>query len=74
MKSLLASKRFKAILGIKRLAISSWCNIKKVAIFPIGGGIKGGPEMTFNLDITSFHFKVFTWQGRLERQISKAYW
>ena len=55
MKSLLASKRFKAIL-----AISSWCNIKKVAIFPIGGGIKGGPEMTFSLDITSFHFKVFT--------------
>ena len=47
---------------------------QKVAILPIGGGIKGGPEMTFNLDITSFHFKVFTWQGRLERQISKAYW
>ena len=69
MKSLLASKRSKAILGIKRLAISSWCNIKKVAIFAIRGSIKGGPAMTFNLDITSFHFKIITWEGCLEGKL-----
>jgi hypothetical protein len=50
MKSLLASKRSKAILGIKRLDISSCCNIKKVAIFAVRGSIKGSQAMTFNLD------------------------
>ena len=50
MKSLLASKRSKAILGIGIVAYSSWCYIKNDVIFAIRGSIKGGPAMTFNLD------------------------
>ena len=50
MKSLLASKRSKAILGIGVLAISIGAISKKVISYPAGGCMKGAPEMTFNLN------------------------
>ena len=50
MKSLLASKRSKAILGIGVLAIGIGAISKKVISYPSGGCIKGGQEMTFNWD------------------------
>ena len=48
MKSLLASKRSKAILGIGVLAISIGALSKKVISYPERGCMKGGSEMTFN--------------------------
>ena len=48
MKSLLASKRSKAILGIGVLAIGIGAISKKVISYPTGGCMKGGTEMTFN--------------------------
>ena len=50
MKSLLASKRSKAILGIGVLAIGIGAISKKVISYPSGGCIKGGQEITFNWD------------------------
>ena len=50
MKSLLASKRSKAILGIGVLAIGIGAISKKVISYPEGGCMKGGTEMTFNSD------------------------
>ena len=50
MKSLLASNRSKAILGIGVLAIGIGAISKKVISYPTGGCIKGGQEMTFNSD------------------------
>ena len=50
MKSLLASKRSKAILGIGVLAIGIGAISKKVISYPTGGCMKGGPEMTFHSD------------------------
>ena len=50
MKSLLASKRSKAILVIGLLAIGIGAISKKVISYPSGGCMKGGQEMTFNLD------------------------
>ena len=50
MKSLLASKRTKAILGIGILAIGIGAISKKVISYPTGGCIKGGTEMTFNMN------------------------
>ena len=50
MKSLLASKRSKAILGIGVLAIGIGAISKKVISYPAGGCMKGGTEMTFNMD------------------------
>ena len=50
MKSLLASKRSKAILGIGVLAIGIGAISKKVISYPSGGCMKGGQEMTFNWD------------------------
>ena len=50
MKSLLASKRSKAILGIGVLAIGIGAISKKVISYPTGGCMKGGQEMTFNSD------------------------
>ena len=47
MKSLLASKRSKAILGIGVLAISIGAISKKVISYPTGGCMKGGQEITF---------------------------
>ena len=48
MKSLLASKRSKAILGIGVLAIGIGAISKKVISYPAGGCMKGGKEMNFN--------------------------
>ena len=50
MKSLLASYRSKAILGIGILAISIGAISKKVISYPSGGCIKGAQEMTFNFN------------------------
>ena len=50
MKSLLASNRSKALLGIGVLAIGIGAISKKVISYPTGGCMKGGQEMTFNGD------------------------
>tara|TARA_B100000482_G_scaffold165393_1_gene129324 strand:+ start:197 stop:379 length:183 start_codon:yes stop_codon:yes gene_type:complete len=50
MKSLLESKRSKAILGIGVLAIGIGAISKKIISYPEGGCMKGGTEMTFNWD------------------------
>ena len=50
MKSLLASNRTKALLGIGVLAIGIGAISKKVISYPTGGCMKGGQEMTFDLD------------------------
>ena len=50
MKSLLASSRSKALLGIGVLAIGIGAISKKVISYPTGGCMKGGQEMTFNWD------------------------
>ena len=48
MKSLLASNRSKALLGIGVLAIGIGAISKKVISYPSGGCMKGGQEMTFD--------------------------
>ena len=48
MKSLLVSKRSKAILGIGIVAIGIGAISKKVISYPVGGCMKGAQEMTFN--------------------------
>ena len=50
MKSLLASNRSKALLGTGVLAIGIGAISKKVISYPTGGCMKGGQEMTFNLN------------------------
>ena len=50
MKSLLASNRSKALLGIGVLAIGIGSISKKVISYPTGGCMKGGQEMTFDQD------------------------
>ena len=50
MKSLLESKRSKAILGIGVLAIGIGAISKKVISYPSGECMKEGQEMTFNWD------------------------
>ena len=57
MKSLLASKRLKAILGIGIVAISIGAISKKVISYPAGGCMKGAREMTFNKGINKTLFK-----------------
>ena len=47
MKSPLASKRSKAILGIIILAIGIGAISKKVISYPTGGCMKGAQEFTF---------------------------
>ena len=51
MKSLLSSKRAKAILGIVVIAIGIGAISKKVISYPNGGCMKGSQEMTFNKEI-----------------------
>ena len=51
MKSLLASKRAKAILGIVLIAIGIGAISKKVISYPNGGCMKGSQEMTLNKEI-----------------------
>ncbi len=48
MKSILASKRSKAILGIGIVAIGIGAISKKVISYPTGGCMKDVQEMTFN--------------------------
>ncbi len=48
MKSLLASKRSKAILGIGIIAIGIGAISKKIISYPYGGCMKGAQEMTLN--------------------------
>ena len=48
MKSLLASKRSRAILGIGIVAIGIGAISKKVISYPAGGCMKGAQEITFN--------------------------
>ncbi len=48
MKSLLASKRAKAILGIVVIAIGIGAISKKVIRYPNGGCMKDSQEMTIN--------------------------
>ena len=48
MKSLIASKRAKAILGIVVIAIGIGAISKKFISYPSGGCMKGSQEMTLN--------------------------
>ena len=58
MKSLLASKRLKAILGIGIVAISIGAISKKVINYPAGGCMKGIQEVTLDKGINKTFFKV----------------
>ena len=51
MKSLLSSKRSKAILGIVVIAIGIGAISKKVISYPNGACMKGSQELTFNKEI-----------------------
>ena len=50
MKSLLASNRSKALLGIGVIAIGIGAISKKVISYPSGGCMKEAQEMTINLN------------------------
>ena len=54
MKSLLASKRSKALLGIGVLAIGIGAISKKVISYPTGGCMKGTQEMTLNKETNNY--------------------
>ena len=54
MKSLLASKRSKAILGIGIVAIGIGVISKKVISYPTGECMKGAQQMTFNKEINNY--------------------
>ena len=54
MKSLLSSKRSKAILGIGLIAIGIGAISKKVISYPTGGCMKGTQELTLNKTIHKF--------------------
>tara|TARA_S200000501_G_scaffold47554_1_gene38345 strand:+ start:283 stop:453 length:171 start_codon:yes stop_codon:yes gene_type:complete len=54
MKSLLSSKRSKAILGIGIVALGIGAISKKVIIYPEGGCMEGAQEMTFNKEINNY--------------------
>ena len=54
MKSLLSSKRSKAILGIGLIAIGIGAISKKVISYPNGSCIKGAEELTLNKGINKF--------------------
>ena len=56
MKSLITSKRSKALLGIGLIAISIGTIAKKVIRYPTGGCIKGTQELTLNKGIKN---KIF---------------
>ena len=55
MKSLLASKRSKAILGIGIVAIGIGAISKKFISYPAGGCMNRAQEMTFN-KATNYYF------------------
>ena len=50
MKPFLASNRTKALLGIGVLAIGIGAISKKVISYPTGGFMKGGQEITLDLN------------------------
>ena len=54
MKSILSSKRSKAILGIGLIAIGIGAISKKVISYPTGGCMKGNQELTFKKGINNF--------------------
>ena len=54
MKSLLQSKRSKALLGIGLIAIGIGAISKKVINYPTGGCLKGNQELTLNKGINKF--------------------
>ena len=54
MKSLLASKRSKAKLGIGLLAIAIGAISKKVISYTAGGCMKGNQEMTLKKEINNY--------------------
>ena len=54
MKSLLSSKRSKALLGIGLIAIGIGAISKKVISYPTGDCIKGNQELTLNIVIDKF--------------------
>ena len=56
MKSLLASKRAKAILGIGVIAIAIGAISKKVISYPNGGCMKGSQEMTLKKEIIDISY------------------
>tara|TARA_B100000131_G_scaffold218123_1_gene209643 strand:- start:166 stop:339 length:174 start_codon:yes stop_codon:yes gene_type:complete len=56
MKSLLASKRSKAILGIVVIAIGIGAISKKFISYPSGGCMKGSQEMTLNREIKDIKY------------------
>ena len=56
MKSLLESKRSKALLGIGLIAIGIGAISKKFISYPSGGCMKGSQEMTFNREIKNIKF------------------
>ena len=56
MKSLLVSKRSKAILGIGIVAIGIGAISKKVISYPAGGCMKGNQELTSNKEINNYFF------------------
>ena len=59
MKSLLASKRSRTILGIGIVAITIGAISKKVISYPTGGCMKGAQEMNFNHELKdSFYIIV----------------
>ena len=54
MKSILLSKRSKAILGIGLVAISIGLISKKVISYPAGGCMKNAQEMIFKKEIKKY--------------------
>ncbi len=54
MKSILVSKRSKAILGIGVIAIGIGAISKKVISYPTGGCMKGTQELTLDKGINKF--------------------
>ena len=56
MKSFLASKRAKAILGIVVIAIGIGAISKKVISHPNGGCMKGSQEMTLKKEIIDISY------------------
>ena len=57
MKSLIASNRSKAILGIGVIAIGIGAISKKFISYPSGGCMKDSQEMTFNRETIDIDFK-----------------
>ena len=57
MKSLLSSKRSKAILGIGLIAIGIGAFSKKIISYPTEGCMKGNQELTLNKATKKFFLK-----------------